>query len=226
MSAEIEGRIGHTFARPELLAAALTHPSFAHENAGDDYQRLEFLGDSVLQIVVTEWLYHRYPKLGEGGLNDLRQQFVCEAALAEHARALNLGPLVRLGVGDRRSNRGDQPSVLADVLEAILGAVFLDAGLDAVKRLLLPWLEAHPFVTDSTRVVPNPKSTLQEFTQARWKLTPTYRLNDTDGPDHQPRYVVEVTLGDRVLAHGEGPNKKEATRNAALLALIALEAEG
>lgn len=223
--ARVQASLGVTFADPRGLDTALTHTSYAHENQVEDSQRLEFLGDAVLQIIVTAWLYARFPELGEGALNDLRQQFVCEATLAELARGLDLGRAIRLGVGDRRSNRHEQASVLADAYEAVLGAVFLDAGLDAATAMVRPGLETFAFVHDSQRVVPNPKSTLQELTQARWRQTPSYRVVATDGVDHAPRYAVEVLLGERVLASGEGANKKEATRDAALRALIALEAE-
>jgi ribonuclease-3 len=222
-----EKRLGHRFRRPDLLELALTHRSYANERGGDEhYERLEFLGDAVLGLVTAEWLYRNEPELPEGELSRLKAQLVSRAALARHAEAIELGELLRLGVGEERSGGRAKPSLLADSLEAVFGAVYLDAGLPAAAKvihlMLAPMLEAGE--GRSQLLGADAKTRLQELAQARgWEL-PDYRHTGATGPDHSRLYRVECWLAGRPAGAGEGSTKKLAEQRAAADALARLDA--
>lgn len=229
----LEKRLGHRFRRPDLLEAALTHRSYAHEQAdgvpagaGDDgeahYERLEFLGDAVLGLVTAEHLFATHPELPEGELTKLKSRLVSRPVLARHASEIGLGEELRLGVGEERSGGRRKASLLADVYEAVIGALFVDAGLPAASRLILTHLQA-----DLERRQPGPtdaKTRLQEAVQARGWGLPSYRLVAAAGPDHDKLFTVECRLGGERAGVGEGRSKKVAEQAAAAAALDSLEA--
>lgn len=209
--------IGHVFANPMLLEQALTHASYAHENDGPDYERLEFLGDAVLQLATTAWLVERFPEAGEGQLSRLRQRLVSTPALASVAARFGLGDLLRLGVGEESSGGRTRPTVLAGAVEAVLGAVFCDAGFGAAAELVRRWLAdgVEMLALGEANGWKDPRSLLQEKTQRDDGETPIYEVIATEGPPHQPIFEVEVRISKRALGRGIGASKREASKAAA-----------
>ena len=210
------------FSRKDLLQRAFVHRSYLNENPGyvlGSNERLEFLGDAVLGFVVAEHLYHVFPEMPEGDLTNFRAALVRSRALAHVAEGLGLGGFLFLGRGEEASGGRARPSLLAATFEAVVGAIFLDQGLEAARgfvlRLLAPELERVQR-EDATK---DDKSRLQEVAQAETGLTPTYRTIASLGPDHARVFVVEVSLGQRVLAEGRGRSKQEAEQVAARNAL-------
>lgn len=215
--------VGHDFVGPELLRTALIHRSYSNERGGgENYERLEFLGDSVLGLITAHWLYRRYPERSEGELAKQKSFLVSTPVLARHAKDLGLGKLLLLGVGERRSGGHAKSSILADVLEAVLGAIYLDGGLTAGRRFVEPLLERT--LAERRRFIHvDAKTALQELVQAQgWNL-PIYRLVGESGPDHQKIFVVECLVRDQVAGQGEGSSKKQAEQQAAAAALDALD---
>lgn len=201
---------------PDLLLLALTHRSFAYENGGiPTNERLEFLGDSILGQAVTVKLFRDHPDLEEGELAKRRASLVSSAALAEVARSIGLGPYIRLGRGETMTGGADKPSILADTVEAIIGAVYLDLGGDAATRLVMRLIA--PLLGDPERfgAAMDPKTSLQEIAARRGALPPVYTLTES-GPDHNKHFVATVVVGDLVEASGEGSSKKQAEMAAAL----------
>jgi ribonuclease-3 len=214
------------FADPALLELALTHRSHAFEAGGlPTNERLEFLGDAVLGLVVTDWLYRRLPDSNEGRLAKIRAAAVNTHSLAEVARGLGIGDEVKLGRGEEQSGGRDKDSILADALEAVLGAVYLDGGMKAadglVRRLFEPLLDE---LTDRQGSL-DYKTSLQELTAATVALLPVYSLTE-EGPDHEKRFTATVTVDGEALGHGEGRSKKEAEQVAARQAYDVLRARG
>ncbi len=201
---------------PELLELALTHRSFAYENGGlPDNERLEFLGDSILGQAVTVKLYLDYPTLDEGELAKRRARLVSSVALAEVARAIGLGEYIRLGRGEDLTGGHDKSSILADTVEAIIGAVYLDCGTDEATALVLRLIQ--PLLEDPDRfgVAMDPKTSLQELSARLGRGLPVYAVSDS-GPAHSKQFVATVSLGDEVVASGTGTSKKQAEMSAAL----------
>ncbi|HHO51920.1 MAG TPA: ribonuclease III [Deltaproteobacteria bacterium] len=223
--AELGCALGHSFADPQLLLTALTHSSHAHENGGEDYERLEFLGDAVFQLCSTELLVERFPEAREGQLSRLRSRMVNTHALAQLGRRLGIGPALRLGVGEEATGGRDRPRILAGAIEAILGAVFTDGGYTAALALARDWLEEDLAVLETARMRgwKDPRSLLQERAQREFGETPAYGVAARGGPAHQPTFTVEVRVGQRLLGRGEGRSKREAARNAAAEALASTE---
>lgn len=217
----LERRLGHRFRHRELLERALTHRSFANErDLPRNNERLEFLGDSVLGLIAVEWLFAEHPQVSEGELSKLKSRLVSEPVLAQAARSLGLGEHLKLGVGEDRSGGRDKPSLLADAMEAVIGAVFLDGGLKAATRFVRPMLvEAQAEGQDA---IEGAKSRLQETVQARGWPLPTYRLVDERGPDHRKIFRVECRLRGESAGVGEGRSKKRAEHRAAAEALRGL----
>lgn len=202
---------------PELLSLALTHRSFAYENGAIPHnERLEFLGDSVLGQAVTVRLYTRHPDLDEGSLAKRRASVVSTVALAEVARTIGLGDHVRLGRGEILTGGRDKDSILADTMEAVIGATYLSAGPDAATALVLRLVE--PLLADPDRygAAMDPKTSLQEIAARQLLAAPVYSVAAT-GPDHDRRFTATVTVGD-VETHGTGTSKKQAEMAAALAA--------
>jgi ribonuclease III len=221
----LEATLGYAFRDRSLLEQALRHASWCNEHPGerlDDNERLEFLGDAVLDLVVGHKLMTRYPQLREGELSVTRAQVVSEAGLSEVAGQLGIGAWLMLGKGEEKSGGRSKPSILADAFEAILAAVYLDGGFDAaggiVERLLAQRIETVEF-----KGFYDFKTRLQETAQARLKATPTYRVVQEIGPDHDKRFVVAVTIGNDEWARAVGKSKKEAEQMAAAEANFRLE---
>jgi tetrapyrrole methylase family protein/MazG family protein len=219
---DFEHELGHVFQRPELLETALCHSSFAHEHPDrglEDNERLEFLGDALLGLIISRLLYERFPDASEGDLTRWRSYLVNETSLARVARSIKLGQALLLGAGEDSSGGRDKNSILADALEAVLGAIYLDGGMEAaqstIKRLFNPFLEE----AVRSEAGEDFKTRFQELAQALYKVTPEYHLLEAIGPDHDKTFRVSVTLGGVELAQGTGKSKKEATQNAARLAL-------
>ena len=217
----MKDRIGHRFADPALLAQALRHRS-----AGVPHnERLEFLGDSIVNMLVAQTLFERWPKADEGALTRARSTLVCEGALAVIARQLELGPRLVLGPGELKSGGFRRDSILADAVEAVIAAIYLDAGFDACRQVVLPWFEASIAALPATgKPDKDPKTRLQEWLQARQKPLPHYELISESGDDHAKHFHVRCTLVDPTLAsEGEGTSRRIAEQQAAAAALALLE---
>ncbi len=223
LPASLESIVGPSDEIPHL-AEALTHPSFANELRRGltrlDYQRLEFLGDAVLQLCISEALVERFPDAGEGELSRRRASVVGTDGLATFARAHDLGSSLRLGRGADASGERMRPNVLADALEAVVAAVHLDLGFTTAKLLALAILDA---AGDAQLVELDPKSALQERVQAAGEPAPTYALVTEEGPPHERVFVVRVDVGERALGEGRGRSKKVAEQEAARVALASLQ---
>ncbi len=219
----IESRLNYRFGDRSQLLMALTHRSWVNETAsGQHYERIEFLGDAILGLVISEWLYERYPDLPEGQLSKKKSYLVSEPVLARWAAELGLGEVMRLGVGEDRSGGRTKPSLLADVMEAVLGVVYLENGLPAVRSVLEPLIE--PVVADDIEEtdVAGAKSTLQEVTQSRGMELPDYRHVAEEGPDHDKKFHVECWVDGQRISEGAGASKKQAEQSAARAALSSL----
>jgi ribonuclease-3 len=219
----IEKRIGHRFRRRDLLLAALTHPSYRAEEgeAASDNQRLEYLGDAVLGLLAAQHIFERHADADEGRMTDLRTRVINGAALAEMARGIGLGDHLRMGRGEDRAGGRGRAGMLADAFEALLGALWLDGGLRAARRLfdrtVLPRLEAQAVAADTG----NPKGELQEWAQSRRLSGPAYACLAVNGPAHAPVYRVRVTVGERG-AEADGPTRRGAEALAAAVLLAQL----
>jgi ribonuclease-3 len=217
-----------TFKNSELLTRALTHRSYLNEHpelSDEDNERLEFLGDAILDFVVALWLYRRFPELPEGRLTSIRAALVRAEKLGEFANQLALGDRLRLGRGEADNGGRARQSLLADAFEAVVGALYLDQGLRAVQNLLNPLLR-----TEIERILQeqsdrDAKSSLQELIQARFNVTPHYRTVGETGPDHAKWFTVEVYVSGEPIGRGEGPSKQLAAQAAAAEALQRLGAE-
>lgn len=215
-------QIGIQFQNEELLIRALTHRSFANEQEGDDIQdneRLEFLGDAVLDFIMTGVLYARYPDMPEGELTRLRSALVRTETLADLARDCNLGEVLRMGKGEESSGGRERRNILCDAFEALLAAIYLDQGLTAVQNfvvpLLLPMMDH--ILKEGLHI--DARSTFQEWSQAVRNITPVYRVVDESGPDHEKEFLVEVLLEEEVAGEGSGRSKQSAAQAAAREAL-------
>jgi ribonuclease-3 len=211
----LAAQLGLTFRDPDLFLRAITHPSFTAEHGGQDYERLEFLGDSVLGLVVSEFLHERFPQHPEGELT--------RGALAAAAREIGVADLVRLGRGAARAGDMGRASVLEAVFESITAAVYLDSGIEAARSFVVTALASR--LRDDVLVaeVTDPKTRLQEATQARGLGLPAYHVISEDGPAHERRFVVEAELDGRVLGRGAGATKQAAAQAAAAEALRSFE---
>ncbi|GIW45842.1 MAG: ribonuclease 3 [Candidatus Binatia bacterium] len=214
----LEKKIGYVFRDPGLLEAALTHASSVSEPGPRRMEQLEFLGDAVLGLMLGDLLLHHYPKASEGQLSQYRAALANTEILARKARSLGLHTAIRLGRGEEKSGGREKARILAASYEAVLGAIYLDGGCEAARRCVAehfaPDLERIP-----SRVEFDAKTALQELCQARFGLTPAYRLVEQSGPDHARSFVVDALLGDRTLSRGRGRSKRAAERDAARQAL-------
>jgi len=217
----------YQFVHPELLELALTHPSFAHEHpeeGGEEHhnQRLEFLGDAVLDFLIAAWLYQNHPDLPEGPLTRLRATLVCTTTLASLAHHLGLGDALRLGRGEEENGGNNRPANLCDAFEALTGALYLDGGLEVTWQLLEPWFaqEVQAIVRAGSDV--DAKSRFQEWAQADLGITPAYRIVDENGPDHAKVFTAQVLLNAQVAGEGQGSSKRLAEQAAAQAALNVL----
>ncbi|MEO7794037.1 MAG: ribonuclease III [Thermoanaerobaculia bacterium] len=219
----LEARFGHTFRNRELLDDALTHRSWANEAGGAaHYERIEFLGDAVLGLVTADWLFELHARRPEGELSLHKSMLVSEGPLAAYASKLALGEGLRLGAGEERSGGRLKASLLADVLEALFGAVYLDAGFEAAKQVVRLYLESASELPMAQRAI-DPKTSLQEQVQARGWPLPAYSVVEESGPDHDKVFTVEVHLQEKLAGRGIGRTKKGAEQAAAGGALSMLE---
>ena len=221
---DLEERLGYTFENKKLLEGALYHSSYANENRGrgiESNERLEFLGDAVLGMVVADHLYRAHPDMPEGELTRTRAALVCEGSLVEVAKLLCLGDYLKLGKGESAGGGRNRPSIQADAVEAILAAVYLDGGTGSARKLVQRFiLSRNPGDVTENR---DYKTTLQELVQRDGGQELSYRLAGESGPDHDKRFTIEVTLNGKVIGHGEGHSKKEGEQMAAREAIRNLE---
>jgi ribonuclease-3 len=217
----LEERIEYKFRNSLLLAEALTHPSLGHEaqRYHFDYQRLEFLGDAVLQLVITEYLFSHFQAEAEGQLTKLRSRLVSRDALRAHAAALDLGRYILMGRGEEASGGRERTSTLADAFEALIGALYLDGGLDVAKNFILTQTRADLAKLTEEPADFNPKGDLQELLQSISPRSPVYELVSQSGPEHEKTFVSKVLWEGIVLGQGTGRSKKQAETAAALEAL-------
>jgi|LSQX01.2.fsa_nt_gb ribonuclease-3 len=202
----------------KLYQQALTHSSYAHEHhLGSEAhnERLEFLGDAVLELVISEELYRRYPRLPEGKLTRLRAGLVCEETLYRLAEKLELGSYLRLGKGEAASGGRQRPSLLADAFEAVLGAIYLDLGFSQVQSVVHQLFTPLYADLNNGSLPLDYKTQLQEYTQSKLAVTPAYRIIAETGPDHDKVFVAQVIIKDKILGEGSGQSKKEAEQEAA-----------
>jgi ribonuclease III len=225
--AELQNRLACKFRDEKLLTLALTHPSVAHESgvASEHNQRLEFLGDAVLQLVLTQKLYEKFPTFDEGVLTKARAKLVNRSTLAEHARALDLGAHLILSRGEETSGGRERASALADAFESLLGAIFLDGGFDAAREFILRGFENDFSSLSEISGIENPKGELQELLQSRSPNAPEYQTVSATGPDHDRVFECIVQHEGVELACGRGKSKKAAESDAALAALKKLRGE-
>jgi ribonuclease-3 len=225
--AELQTRLGHQFRDESLLRLALTHPSIAHEqNAPTPHnQRLEFLGDAVLGMVLSRELYEKFSEADEGVLTKSRAKLVNSNSLAAHGRALGLGAHLILSRGEENTGGRERASALTDAFEALIGAIFLDGGLEAAREFIL-----REFTNDFNDLagpegISNPKGELQELLQAKSPVAPSYELISAEGPDHDRQFICAVLHGGVELARGSGKSKRAAESEAAFTALRQLRGE-
>lgn len=223
MSAALEDTIGYVFQNQQLLTQALTHPSLAYEMAQrfEDNQRLEYLGDAALQLSLSSLLYERFPRSDEGHLTKLRASLVSTQSLASLAREIRLGDELRMGRGEASNGGRTRESALADALEAVLGAVYLDGGIDHLHKVVLKLfrrsIETKQSGDDLSET--NPKGRLQELIQSQTSVLPIYTIVAEEGPPHSRQFKAEVSWQDCLLGQGTGPTKKHAEIEAAKAAL-------
>ena len=214
----LQQTIGIAFRDLSLLQQAFVHSSYVNENPGfhlPDNERLEFLGDALLSFVVAEKLCHEFPQFGEGELTEIRISLIRQETLAQLAATLKLGDYLLLGKGEKTSGGRQRQTNLADAFEALIGAIFLDQGMDAARDFILSKLFSQLEKAKTEGVGRNYKTLLQEFTQTKYKQLPAYRVIEALGPDHAKGFTVEVALGDVVLGTGTGKSKRAAEMEAA-----------
>ena len=220
---EFQSKIGYTFKNRHLLEQALTHSSYANEKhmkKHSDNERLEFLGDAVLEIVSSEFLFINYPQKPEGELTKLRASIVCEPTLALCTKPLDLGKYLRLGRGEDHTGGRKRKSILSDALEAVIGAIYLDGGFTNAKEFVLRFIMTD---IENKQLFYDSKTILQEVVQASYKEELCYRLVGEEGPDHDKHFMVEAWIGEVLIGKGEGHKKKAAEQEAAYQALLKLK---
>jgi ribonuclease-3 len=224
---EFERIIDVKFHDKKLLNQSLTHSSYAYESdkASIQNERLEFLGDVVLSLAVSEYIYHKYPDYPEGELAKTRAMVVSRSMLAQRAKLLSLGDYLLLGKGEEQTGGRERNSILADTFEALVGAMYLDRGFEVSREFILKQLAGEIEMISKHDYIQDYKTQLQEYTQRRFKCLPVYKLVRVRGPDHQQYFEVTVSVKGNILAAGEGTNKKEAEQNAAYHALQIIRKE-
>lgn len=224
---ELEQILGHEFRDPSLLDRALTHSSFANESkeGAQSNERLEFLGDSVLSLIVANYIFEHYPDLPEGDLTRMRAAVVCENALYGFSKEMRVGEFLKLGKGEKRGGGGERPSLLADAFEAILAALYLDAGYEAAREHVLRFVVPLLGTMQPAEALHDYKTLLQEIIQKNPEEALTYVVTGESGPDHDKSFTVEVHLNSNVIGTGTGHSKKAAEQAAAQQALSLLGEE-
>ena len=219
---DFESRIGYAFRDRSLLLAALTHRSYSHEHSGENNQRLEFLGDAILDFVIADVMYRRHPDEQEGDLSKRRSRLVCEDALAHLARKLGFGEFLRLGKCEITADGGHRAGTLADAYEAVIGAIYLDGGIEPATAFIMRHHAAFLDDPGELGAVTDAKSRLQECAQAVHKSVRYETLGRT-GPEHAPTFEMAVYIDDKCIGRGTGKNKKDAQKAAAEDALSHLD---
>ena len=223
---KLEKKLGVVFRDKSLLHRALTHRSYLNEHPGfpfEDNERLEFLGDAVLDFVTGEYLYHRFPEQREGSLTGLRSVLVRRTTLADFARQWDLGRHLMMGHGEAETGGRNRAATLCAAFEAVVGALYLDQGIDAVQAVIEPLIVPQITRTLQEHLDKDPKSSLQELAQGRMHQTPRYRTVHESGPDHAKEFTVEATIGGEVYGEGKGHSKQQAAQEAARAALAYFE---
>lgn len=223
----LEGKIGYSFNEKMLLKKALTHSSYSNESGAKNHhilcnERLEFLGDSVLSLVVSKYLYSKYPDCPEGELTRMRSEVVCERALSSYAQKISLGDYLLLGIGEEKNNGRNRKSILADAFEALLASIYLDAkenGFVTVEHFLIPFIIEEINNLGVSGFSADPKTLLQQFVQQAEGDFLEYNVVNEHGPDHMKTFEVEAMLNSNVIGRGKGRSKREAEQNAAKEAL-------
>ena len=221
----LEERIGYRFKDPSLLKQALTHSSYANEMRilkSGNYERLEFLGDAVLEMVSSDFLFSKYPTMPEGQLSKLRASLVCEPALSLAAKKIELEKYYLLGKGEEATGGRDKDSIACDIMEAVIGAIYRDSGIEEAKKYIFKYILDD---IEQKKLFYDAKSSLQELAQSKYKQVLTYKVIYEKGPEHEKEFGVEALMGDKVLGRGKGRSKKLAEQHAAYEALLALQNE-
>lgn len=221
MPQDFADRVGLHFNNLLLLARALTHRSYIneHSEALEDNERLEFLGDAVLDFVVGAWLYNRYPEMAEGDLTRMRSALVYTEQLAAFGRQIDIGRALRLGRGESQANGRMRPALLCDAFEAVIGALYIDRGIEAVRSFISPMLEKASEEILSSHTIEDPKSLFQEWAQSQGYHAPQYVTRGSSGPDHSKVFEVDVLVNNEVYGSGQGHSKQAAAKEAARDAL-------
>ncbi|RQD70356.1 MAG: ribonuclease III [Tindallia sp. MSAO_Bac2] len=225
----LQDRIGYHFKDESVLMEALTHSSFANEwkqKRLNNNERLEFLGDSVLSLIISQFIFKSYRNLPEGELTKVRATVVCEGALAQKARSLQLGEYILLGKGEESSGGRNRDSILADAMEALIAAIYIDGNYEDAKEFVLTYFEDIIDLSARGNLMKDYKTQLQELIQSTGNERMEYKVTKEEGPDHNKTFYVEVKTEDKVLGHGSGKNKKEAEQNAAKAAIEYFSQEG
>jgi ribonuclease-3 len=216
MLKELQKRLDYQFKNQNLIIEALTHKSYKKPY---NNERLEFLGDAVLDLIVGEYLFFKFPNVPEGDLSKLRASLVNEKGFEKLANLLNLGDCIYLSTAEENNGGRDKASLLSNAFEAVIGALYLEAGLEKTKTIVIPVLEkAHPRI-DLDTIFKDYKTTLQEYTQAHQGITPEYKLERSFGPDHKKEFEISVNIHGKQISLAKGKSKKEAQQNAAKIAL-------
>lgn len=219
---DLESTIGYQFKDSNLLRQAMTHSSFSNEhrlNRLTSNERLEFLGDAVLEIVTSDFLYVKYPKLPEGDLTKIRASIVCEQTLAFCTREIELGKYLLLGKGEDLTGGRDRNSIVSDAMEALIGAIYLDGGFANAKEFIYKFILSD---IEHKQLFYDSKTILQEIVQSDYKEELVYQLIKEEGPDHNKKFIVEAKIGDNIVGHGIGRTKKAAEQEAAYSAIVKL----
>ena len=216
---KIEKEIGYEFKNKQLLETALTHTSYAYENKKQSNEKLEFLGDSILEFISSEYIYHNYPNLKEGEMTKVRASVVCEDSLQKIAKMHNFSDFLNLGKSERISQKEVRPAIMADSVEAVIAAIFIDGGLEDAKKFILNNLAES--IENATKNIGQKdyKTVLQEVLQKNGNVDIEYVIIDEKGPDHEKVFTAEVKFNNKILAIGEGKSKKQAEMEAAKKAL-------
>lgn len=225
---DLEANIGYSFRDRSLLRTAVTHSSYANElsrhiGEAKNNERLEFLGDAVLELVTSEFIFHHHKEMPEGKLSKLRASIVCEPSLAICARDLSLGDFLLLGKGEDVTGGRNRDSILSDAFEAVIGAVYLDGGLEPASCFIRRWVLQN---LEQAQLFKDSKTVLQELTQKLYQCAPEYELMEERGPAHRKEFVFRVKVGEQSLASGTGASKKAAEQEAALKAIRLLQGKG
>lgn len=223
----LQEKLNYKFKNEDLLINALTHSSYANEvrNGVSSNERLEFLGDSVLSIIVSEYIYKKFGDLPEGELTKIRASLVCEKSLCQFSREMDLGQYLRLGKGEEKGGGRERDSILADAFEAVLAAMYLDGGFEVAKKHVLRFIKDELYNHNEAEAFKDYKTALQEIIQRNPEESVTYILTNETGPDHDKVFEVEVRLNSNTIGRGKGKNKKQAEQFAAKEALQLMGAD-